>query len=198
MDDGRVLDDVLVTVFRAPRSYTGEDAAEISCHGSQYIVSEILRLLTASGARMAGPGEFTIRANSGNNLHPCLTQKSIPLSQDAYLAAGIVITGLDERLLAFEAEDTDPVVFTVEASYDWTLTVENETWLTGRPKSGKAGSAAEVTITPKANTTDESILSLLRNENKELAEDYRKRGEALLAKSLPLADQIYQNVLSQM
>ena len=53
VDDGRVLDDVLVTVFRAPRSYTGEDAAEISCHGSQYIVS---------GARMAGPGEFTIRA----------------------------------------------------------------------------------------------------------------------------------------
>ncbi|WP_196012494.1 BACON domain-containing protein [Alistipes onderdonkii] len=103
----------------------------------------------------ARDGEFTIRANSGNNLHPCLTQKSIPLSQDAYLAAGIVLTGLDERLLAFEAEDTDPVIFTVEASYDWTLTVENETWLTVAPKSGKAGSAAEVTITPKANTTDE-------------------------------------------
>lgn len=103
----------------------------------------------------ARDGEFTIRANSGNNLHPCLTEKSIPLSQDAYLAAGIVITGLDERLLAFEAEDTDPVVFTVEASYDWTLTVENETWLTVAPKSGKAGSAAQVTITPKANTTDE-------------------------------------------
>ena len=47
------------------------------------------------------------------------------------------------------------MVFTVEASYDWTLTVENETWLTVAPKSGKAGSAAEVTITPKANTTDE-------------------------------------------
>ena len=103
----------------------------------------------------ARDGEFTIRANSGNNLHPCLTQKSIPLSQDAYLAAGIVLTGLDERLLAFEAEDTDPVIFTVEASYDWTLTVENDAWLTVAPKSGKAGSAAEVTITPKANTTDE-------------------------------------------
>lgn len=103
----------------------------------------------------ARDGEFTIRANSGNNLHPCLTQKSVPLSQDAYLAAGIVLTGLDERLLAFEAEDTDPVVFTVEASYDWTLTVENDAWLTVAPKSGKAGSAAEVTITPKANTTDE-------------------------------------------
>lgn len=62
MADGRTLDDVLVTVFRAPRSYTGEDAAEISCHGSQYIVSEILRLLIAAGARMAQPGEFSIRA----------------------------------------------------------------------------------------------------------------------------------------
>ena len=70
VDDGRVLDDVLVTVFRAPRSYTGEDAAEISCHGSQYIVSEILRLLTASGARMAGPGEFTIRAYLAGKLDP--------------------------------------------------------------------------------------------------------------------------------
>lgn len=61
-DGERTLDDVLVTVFRAPHSYTGEDAAEISCHGSQYIVSEMLRLLIAAGARMAQPGEFTIRA----------------------------------------------------------------------------------------------------------------------------------------
>lgn len=62
MDAERILDDVLITVFRAPHSYTGEDAAEISCHGSQYIVAETLRLLTAAGARMARPGEFTIRA----------------------------------------------------------------------------------------------------------------------------------------
>lgn len=59
---GRTVDDVLVSVFRAPRSYTGEDSVEISCHGSQYIVSEILHLLIAAGARMAEPGEFTIRA----------------------------------------------------------------------------------------------------------------------------------------
>lgn len=61
-EDGSVLDDVLVSVFRAPHSYTGEDSAEISCHASPYIVSEILRLLTAAGARTAGPGEFTKRA----------------------------------------------------------------------------------------------------------------------------------------
>ncbi|MEG1700566.1 MAG: tRNA uridine-5-carboxymethylaminomethyl(34) synthesis GTPase MnmE [Alistipes sp.] len=56
------LDDVLVTVFRAPHSYTGEDSVEISCHGSQYIVSEILHMALAAGARMATPGEFTLRA----------------------------------------------------------------------------------------------------------------------------------------
>ncbi len=62
MDGERVVDEVLVSVFRAPHSYTGEDSVEISCHGSSYIVSEILRLLIAAGARMATPGEFTIRA----------------------------------------------------------------------------------------------------------------------------------------
>lgn len=58
----RLVDDVLATVFRAPHSYTGEDSVEISCHGSSYIVSEILRLLTVAGGRMATPGEFTLRA----------------------------------------------------------------------------------------------------------------------------------------
>ncbi len=62
MDGDRAVDDVLVSVFRAPHSYTGEDSAEISCHGSSYIVSEILRLAQAAGARMAEPGEFTVRA----------------------------------------------------------------------------------------------------------------------------------------
>lgn len=62
MDGDRIVDDVLASVFRAPHSYTGEDSVEISCHGSSYIVSEILRLLTAAGGRMARPGEFTIRA----------------------------------------------------------------------------------------------------------------------------------------
>lgn len=56
------VDDVLVSVFRSPRSYTGEDAVEISCHGSAYVVGEVLRLLMQQGCRMAEPGEFTQRA----------------------------------------------------------------------------------------------------------------------------------------
>lgn len=58
----RVLDDVVVAVFRAPHSYTREDVVEISTHGSDYIVGEVLAALVARGARLAGPGEFTQRA----------------------------------------------------------------------------------------------------------------------------------------
>lgn len=60
--DDSVIDEVLVTVFRAPRSFTKEDATEISCHGSEFIVRQILRRLTEVGARLARPGEFTQRA----------------------------------------------------------------------------------------------------------------------------------------
>ena len=56
------LDDVLVSVFRTPHSYTGEDSVEISCHASPYIVERLLQLLTDAGAVMAKPGEFTRRA----------------------------------------------------------------------------------------------------------------------------------------
>ena len=60
--DGSLLDEVIVSVFRAPNSYTGEDGVEISCHSSKYIVSETIGLLCEKGGRMAGPGEFTQRA----------------------------------------------------------------------------------------------------------------------------------------
>ncbi len=60
--DGHLIDEVLASVFRAPKSYTGEDSVEISCHASSYIVSEIMSLLYAAGARAAEPGEFTQRA----------------------------------------------------------------------------------------------------------------------------------------
>lgn len=60
--DGSVLDNVIVSVFRAPHSYTGENSVEISCHASRFIVNIILELLVNAGARIAAPGEFTRRA----------------------------------------------------------------------------------------------------------------------------------------
>lgn len=62
VDDNRVIDDVLVSVFHAPHSYTGEQSVEISTHGSRYIVSTIISLLCRQGARLAEPGEFSARA----------------------------------------------------------------------------------------------------------------------------------------
>ena len=57
-----VIDEAMVSVFKAPRSYTGEDCVEISCHGSRYILNKVLELLVQKGCRMAAPGEFTQRA----------------------------------------------------------------------------------------------------------------------------------------
>ena len=61
-DGDRLIDECLVVTFRAPHSYTGENSAEIYCHGSQYIVQEILKLLLKLGVKMAEPGEFSKRA----------------------------------------------------------------------------------------------------------------------------------------
>ncbi|KAA0988709.1 tRNA uridine-5-carboxymethylaminomethyl(34) synthesis GTPase MnmE [Dyadobacter aurulentus] len=60
--NGEIVDEVLATVFKSPKSFTKEDSVEISCHGSNYIIGQILRSLIFEGARIAAPGEFTQRA----------------------------------------------------------------------------------------------------------------------------------------
>ena len=61
-DSGRILDEVVVSLFIEPRSYTGENVVEVSCHGSSYILQETIQLFIEKGARLAQPGEFTLRA----------------------------------------------------------------------------------------------------------------------------------------
>ena len=62
MEGGEIVDEVMVSIFHTPHSYTGEDSAEISCHGSSYILNKVLELLIQNGCRMANPGEYTMRA----------------------------------------------------------------------------------------------------------------------------------------
>ncbi|MER3373775.1 MAG: tRNA uridine-5-carboxymethylaminomethyl(34) synthesis GTPase MnmE [Allomuricauda sp.] len=62
VDDGKVLDEVLVSIFKGPNSYTGEHVVEISCHGSPYIQQQIIQLVLRKGCRTASAGEFTLRA----------------------------------------------------------------------------------------------------------------------------------------
>ena len=59
--EGEIIDEVLVSIFRAPHSYTGEDSTEISCHGSSYILQQVMRRLIECGCRTALPGEYTQR-----------------------------------------------------------------------------------------------------------------------------------------
>jgi tRNA modification GTPase len=62
VDDGKILDEVLVSIFKGPHSYTGENVVEISCHGSPYIQQQIIQLVLRKGCRAASAGEFTLRA----------------------------------------------------------------------------------------------------------------------------------------
>ncbi len=86
------VDDVLVSVFRAPNSYTGEDSTEISCHGSAFIVQQVLERLMAAGCRMAQPGEFTQRAYLNGKLD---------LSQAEAVADLIAATNKTQHDIAF-------------------------------------------------------------------------------------------------
>ena len=61
-DGQEIVDECMVSIFKAPHSYTGEDSVEISCHGSRYILNKVLELLVKNGCRMANPGEYTQRA----------------------------------------------------------------------------------------------------------------------------------------
>ncbi len=86
--DGRVLDKVLVTYFRRPHSYTGEDVVEISCHGSPVILGYLLQCCVAAGARVAEPGEFTLRAflNGRMDLSQAEAVRDLIESQTLYQA----------------------------------------------------------------------------------------------------------------
>lgn len=90
--DHTPLDQVILTPFRAPHSYTGEDTVEISCHGSAYIVRETLRLLTEAGCRIANPGEYTRRA---------FTNGKMDLSQAEAVADLVSATNAAQHQAAF-------------------------------------------------------------------------------------------------
>ena len=62
MDGATIVDEVVVSLYKSPKSYTGEDVVEISCHGSDYVLRQVIALCLTNGARMAKPGEFTLRA----------------------------------------------------------------------------------------------------------------------------------------
>lgn len=103
--DGEIIDDAVLTVYRAPKSYTGENTAEISCHGGIYVTRKVLRCCTESGAELAQAGEFTKRAFLNGKLS--LTQAEAVMElisangENALRSANLVREGrLSERIKA--------------------------------------------------------------------------------------------------
>ncbi len=122
-DQKEPVDEVLISIFRAPRSYTGEDVAEISCHGGVYITRRVLRLVLGSGARLARRGEFTERAflNGKMDLSQAEAVNDLITAKDALNARSAVhsLKGSVTRLIAPLEEELTQIIANIEVNIDY-------------------------------------------------------------------------------
>ncbi len=122
-DNGEPVDEVLVSVFRAPHSYTGEDVVEINCHGGIYLTRRVLSLVLGKGARMARRGEFTERAflNGKMDLAQAEGVNDLINAQDAVNAKSAVhsLKGSVSALLAPLEEDLTQIISNIEVNIDY-------------------------------------------------------------------------------
>lgn len=122
-ENGESIDDVLVSIFRAPRSYTGEDVIEIGCHGGLYITRKILSLIIGSGARMARRGEFTERAflNGKMDLSQAEGVNDLINARDEVNAKSAIhsLKGSVSKILKPLEEDLTQIISNIEVNIDY-------------------------------------------------------------------------------
>jgi tRNA modification GTPase trmE len=191
--DGNELDQVLLTLFAAPASYTGEDMAEIACHGSPYIVQTILTALVRAGAQPAEPGEFTYRAYSNGkldltqaeavneliNAHTATQHRTALLQLEGALTRKI--GSLREKLLALsslielEIDFSDQDVEFVPREQLLALTKELEDELTQLCSSFRNGEAIQnglpITIAGAPNVGKSALLNILLGQERAIVSD---------------------------
>lgn len=188
-----VLDEVVISLYKAPHSYTGEDVVEISCHGSNYIQQEIISSFTNSGVRLASPGEFTLRAYLNNKKDLSQAEAVSDLiaseSKEAHRVAiqqmrggySIEIEELREKLIDFKSlieleldfSEEDVEFADRKDLKDLLNTLESR--LSSLIESFTYGNVIKegvtVTIAGKPNAGKSSLLNALVNEDKAIVSD---------------------------
>lgn len=114
-------------------------------------------------------GQFTVTANSGSFLKKCLTEVTYDVRQTAYKSAGISISGLEDFNILYPADSPTPTTFSLLASYDWTVSLSDNSWVSASPMQGSGGATpTNITITPKANsaqTPNASTMEIVCTDN---------------------------------
>ena len=193
LSDGEVLDEVLVTLFHAPHSFTGEESVEISCHGSLYIQQKMMELLLANGARMAQAGEFTRRAFRNGKFDLSQAEAVADLIASSSRASHRVamnqmrggfaqkLTLLRDKLLQFvslielelDFSEEDVEFANREKLHELTHEIEEEiVRLTDSFRLGNAiKSGIPVAIIGETNAGKSTLLNLLLNEERAIVSD---------------------------
>ena len=192
-DGDKLIDEVVATYFENPRSYTGEDSIEISCHGSLYVQQRVMETLVAAGARLAEPGEFTMRgfingkfdlsqAEAVADLIDSKSEASHSLAIHQ-LRGGFSksIADLREKfvnlasLMELELDFSDEDVEFADRSDLMNLLNEIETQVTGLTNSFRLGNAVKngvpVAIVGKPNVGKSTLLNALLNEDRAIVSD---------------------------
>jgi len=192
-DGDDIIDEVVVSIFKAPHSYTGEDVVEISCHGSPYIQQKILETLVVKGARLARPGEFTLRAFLNGKMDLSQAEAVADLISSTSNAIHKVamnqmrggftteIKKLRERLLHFvslielELDFSEEDVEFADRTELKKLLIEIEQTIKKLRNSFSYGNAIKngipVAIIGKTNTGKSTLLNLLLKEDRALVSD---------------------------